>query len=85
MPQSGCYGLLTALRTPYVVQERTAEARTSFPVMQFGRMEMRDMRVDSHLHIFGGKVEGSSATVSDATSAFSMLNGLAPTFILEGN
>jgi hypothetical protein len=76
--------LRVALRTPYVVQERTPEARATFPVMQLGRVDMREMRIETHCHIFGGKVEGSSATVSDATSAFSMLNGLAPVFVLEG-
>ena len=77
--------LRLALRTPYVVQERPAESRAPFPVMQMGRIEMREMRVDTHWHIANGKVDGvASATVTDATSAFSMLNGLAPVFVLDG-
>ena len=76
--------LRLALRTPYVVQERVAEVSVSFPVMQLGRVEARQMRVETHCHLFSGKAEGTSATVSDATSAFSMLNGLAPVFVLEG-
>ena len=77
--------LRLALRTPYVVQERPAESRAPFPVMQMGKLEMREMRVDTHWHIANGKVDGvASATVTDATSAFSMLNGLAPVFVLDG-
>jgi hypothetical protein len=76
--------LKSALRAPYVVQERKDEARVVFPVMQFGRMEMREMIVDMQPHIFLGKVDGSTASLQDATSSFSLLNGVAPVFILEG-
>jgi hypothetical protein len=52
--------------------------------MQFGKLETREMRTETRVHLFSGKPEGASAAVTDATSAFSMLSGLAPVFVLEG-
>ena len=76
--------LKTALRVPYVVQERTAPPVLSFPVYQWGEVQMRDMNVDLHPHAFLGKVQGCSSWVSAAdTPGFSTLSGLAPTFIIE--
>jgi hypothetical protein len=71
-----------ALRTPYVVQERVEVARTSFPVLFYGQMEVREMQVEVHPHAFLGKVQGCSCWVS-AGSGFSMVEGLTPVFILE--
>lgn len=76
--------LKTALRLPYVVQERVAAPVETFPVYQWGQLEMRDLNVDLHPHAFLGKVQGCSSWVSAAGSpAYSTLTGLAPTFILE--
>jgi uncharacterized circularly permuted ATP-grasp superfamily protein len=75
--------LKTALRSPYVVQERVEAPRFEFPVHQFGRTEMRNMEVDVFPHIFLGKVESCSAQIADATTGFSTLGGIVPTFILE--
>lgn len=74
----------TALRSRYVVQEKTASVRANFPVFQFGQLESRDFRVSVQPALFGGKMDSASATVEDATSAFSLLNGVTPAFILEG-
>ena len=76
--------LRSAARHPYVVQDRVEPSRAVFPVSQFGRLEMRQMDIDVQPHIFLGKVEGCSTGVSDATSSFSTLGGVAPTMILEG-
>ncbi len=76
--------LRTALRVPYVVQERVAAPVASFPVYQWGQMEFRDLNVDLHPHAFLGKVQGCSSWVCAANApGFSTLSGLAPTFILE--
>ncbi len=76
--------LKTALRNPYVVQERVDPTTALFPVYQDGRIELRDMRVDLHPHTFLGKVQGCSSWLSAADApAFSTLTGLAPAFILE--
>jgi hypothetical protein len=77
-------GLKTALRVPYVVQERAAPPVLSFPVYQWGELRMRELNVDLHPHAFLGKVQGCSSWVSAAdTTGFSTLSGLAPTFIIE--
>lgn len=75
----------TALRSRYVVQEKTAAVKASFPVFQFGQLESRDFRVSVQPALFGGKMDSASATVEDATSTFSLLNGVTPAFVLEGS
>ncbi|MBI4875201.1 MAG: hypothetical protein HY822_11270 [Acidobacteria bacterium] len=76
--------LKIALRSPYVVQERVASPVASFPVYQWGELQMRDLSVDLHPHAFLGRVQGCSSWVCAAdTSGFSTLSGLAPTFIIE--
>lgn len=75
----------TALRNRYIVQERRAPARAPFPVYQFGKLETRTMNVTTSPHLFLGKVDGASATVEDATSAFSLLKGVTPVLILESS
>jgi len=77
--------LKTALRSPYVVQERVAQERVAFPVYQFGRLEMKEMQVDVHPQMFLGKVEGCAAWVAEAGSSFSTLNGIAPVLVIEGS
>lgn len=75
--------LKTALRAPYVVQERIAPPVASFPVYQWGEVQMRDLNIDLHPHAFLGKVQGCSSWVNAAdTPGFSTLSGLAPTFII---
>ena len=71
--------LRTALRTPYVVQEKVELVQAPFPVLQEGSIDIRQMRVEVHPHIYLGKVQGCSSEISDATTSFSTLSGLAPT------
>lgn len=76
--------LKTALRYPYVVQEKVEPIVLPFPVFQYGELEFRDMHVDLHPQAYLGKVQGCSTWLSVAgSSAFSTLTGLAPTFILD--
>jgi len=74
--------LKIALRRPYVVQERVPPVSGMFPIYQWGSLEMREVHIDVHPHAFIGKVEGCSTWIQSATSGFSTINGLAPTFIL---
>lgn len=73
----------TALRSPYVVQERTEPVRDTFPVLTNGVLSFREMQVDVHPTIYLGKVESCSTAVKDAAAGFSTLAGMAPTFIVE--
>ncbi|MGI8746696.1 MAG: hypothetical protein ACR2NN_29800 [Bryobacteraceae bacterium] len=76
--------LKTAMRTPYVVQEAVEPVHDVFPLLQYGHMEMRKMRIDLHPHTYLGKVQGCSSWLTAVTSSgFSTLAGVAPTFILE--
>ncbi len=77
--------LKTALRVPYVVQEKTEPAVSTFPLYQWGSVEMRPLRVDVHPHTFLGKAQGCSSWLSAVDPGrFSTLSGIAPTFVIEG-
>ena len=77
--------LKSAMRSPYVVQERLEPARAVFPLYQHGYLEFRELSVDVQPHVFLGKVHGCSSFLSMTTSSgFTSGVGLAPTFILEG-
>jgi hypothetical protein len=74
----------SALRTPYVVQERTEPSVSQFPVYQWGSMDMKSLKVDVHPNTFLGKVHGCTSWVSPVESSrFSTLQGIAPTFIID--
>jgi hypothetical protein len=76
--------LRTALRNPYVVQEAVEPVVDTFPVLQYGHLEMQKMRIDVHPHSYLGKVQGCSSWLTAVgPSGFSSLSGVAPTFILE--
>ena len=76
--------LRTAMRSPYVVQEALEPVHDVFPLLQYGHLEMRKMRIDLHPHSYLGKVQGCSSWLTAVTSSgFSTLSGVAPTFILE--
>lgn len=76
--------LRQATRNPYVVQETTDSVREIFPVLQYGSLQMQEMRVDVQPHSFLGKVQGCSTWLSAVGPAgFSTTAGLAPTFILD--
>ncbi len=75
--------LKRALRIPYVVQEKVEATYAPFPLLLYGEMEVRQMRVDVHPHAYLGKVQGCSSWLSAANGGFSTVAGLAPTFILE--
>lgn len=75
--------LATALRSSYVVQERVALRRESFPVLAPG-LEFRDLVVDLDPFVFDGEVEGfltrlSSTSLANVTSG----GGEVPSFLVE--
>lgn len=73
-----------AQRAPYVVQERSAPARSVFPVMNYGALEFREMQVDVQPQAFMGKVAGCPSYVSPSGSGtYSPASGIAPTFIID--
>jgi hypothetical protein len=77
--------LRQAMRAPYVVQEVTEPGRGVFPLMQYGSLVMKEMQVETHPHLFGGKLHGASTWLHvSGSGGFTTLSGLAPTFLLEG-
>ncbi len=75
--------LRTALRFPYVVQERVESPAAPFPLDYFGELTYRDMIADVSPHFFLGKVHGFSARLSPPGGGFSSAAGMAPALILE--
>ncbi|MGA2435451.1 MAG: hypothetical protein ABSG25_09210, partial [Bryobacteraceae bacterium] len=76
--------LKRALRTPYVVQEKVEAPHSSFPVLRYGEMEVKSMRVDLHPQAYLGKVQScSSWLTANNGGGFSTITGLVPTFIIE--
>lgn len=76
--------LKTAMRNPYVVQEVIEPVHDMFPLLTYGHLEMRKMRVDVYPHSYLGKVQGCSSWLSAAgVSGFSSVAGVAPTYILD--
>ncbi|MFN3321921.1 MAG: hypothetical protein ACK5AZ_00375 [Bryobacteraceae bacterium] len=76
--------LRTAIRNPYVVQEKVDPTPLPFPLYRYGSVEMHEMNVDVQPHAYLGKVHGCSSWLTLAGSgSFSTVAGLAPTYILE--
>ncbi len=76
--------LRLAMRSPYVVQEVGPVEGEEFPLLHYGSLERRQMKVDVHPHSFLGKVHGASSWLTlKGSTGFSTLNGLAPTFLLD--
>ena len=74
--------LRTALRSPYVVQERLSSASQKFPLFYYGELEMKDVEISVHAHVFNGKMHGASALVrTPAWGSSSVL--VAPVLLLE--
>jgi hypothetical protein len=73
-----------AQRVPYVAQERVEAERLLFPLLSYGHLEFREMKVDVHPQAFMGKVSGCSSWLSAASDGgFSTSAGIAPTFIID--
>jgi uncharacterized circularly permuted ATP-grasp superfamily protein len=72
-----------AMRTPYVAQERVESARSVFPLMTYGHLEFREMKVDVHPHAYLGKVQGCSSWLSAGSAGFSSAAGIVPTFLID--
>lgn len=75
--------LKQALRERYVVQDRPMPVTAKFPVLFYGSMEMREMNIDVHPHMFLGEVKSLTAHLSPAQAGFSTMEGVAPTFVIE--
>lgn len=75
--------LQTALRNSYVVQEAQSIPSITFPLLRYGMLEMRQMRVDVQPQTFLGQMHGCVSWLSTTGSSFSSVAGLAPTYVVE--
>jgi hypothetical protein len=75
--------LRLALRSPYVVQERTLATRESFPVFQYGELKMRDAEVTVHPHVLNGEMNGASAVLQTYLAGSAAHLAVAPVLLLE--
>jgi hypothetical protein len=73
----------TALRSPYVVQERLYSASQIFPVFQYGELQMKGAEISIHPHVFNGKMHGASAILRTPGSESSSSLLIAPALLLE--
>jgi hypothetical protein len=72
----------TALRTPYVVQERFSSGPLPFPVFQYGELRVREMQVSVHPHVFNGKMQAAFAALQTSYASATPL-AIAPVLLLE--
>lgn len=72
----------TALRTPYVVQERLSSGRLAFPVFQYGELQLKELEVSIHPHVFNGKMQGAFAALQTSYGSATPL-AIAPVLLLE--
>lgn len=72
-----------ALRMPYVVQERFSCGPETFPVYQYGELQMKRVEVSVHPHVYNGKVQGVSAALQSSSAGCSTPLALAPVLLLE--
>ena len=65
------------------MQEKVEATYAPFPLLHYGELQVRQMKVDLHPHAYLGKVQGCSSWLTAANGGFSTVSGMAPTFILE--
>ncbi len=75
--------LRIALRTPYVVQERFGSGHQLFPVFQYGQLQMKEVEVSVHPHVFNGKMHGASAALETSAAGCATPLAIAPVLLLE--
>jgi hypothetical protein len=75
--------LKLALRSPYVVQERTLSARESFPIFQYGELKMKEAEVTVHPHVLNGEMSGASAVLQTYLAGSAAHLAVAPVLLLE--
>lgn len=72
-----------ALRDRYVVQDRITPVVQKFPILSYGALEYKDLRVDVHPHSFIGDIKTATTFLSAGQGGFSTVEGMAATFLIE--
>ncbi|MBV9443806.1 MAG: hypothetical protein JO217_14080 [Acidobacteriaceae bacterium] len=77
------HALRIALRAPYVVQERLCSSRQKVPVFQYGELQMKEVEISIHPHVFNGKMHGASAALETSSAGCASPLAIAPVLLLE--
>jgi hypothetical protein len=72
-----------ALRTPYVVQERSRPPLEQFPFFQYGELKVAGAEVLLQPRLLGGKLAGAAALLTRASGGSPTTLGLAPVLLIE--
>jgi hypothetical protein len=75
--------LRIALRTPYVVQERSFGGRQSVPLYQYGELQMKEAEVSVHPQLFNGRMQGASAALETCSAGCASPLAITPVLLLE--
>jgi len=75
--------LQLALQSRYVVQEYSPALTGIFPIYQYGDLQMREMQISVHPHVFAGEVHGASAVLRPASNGVTSPLAIAPVLLLE--
>ena len=82
-PDAWDRALRQALRSPYVVQERSLSLRESFPVFQYGEFKMKEAEVTVHPHVLNGEMNSASAVLQTYQAGSAAHLAVAPVVLLE--
>ncbi|MBV9267969.1 MAG: hypothetical protein JO061_17505 [Acidobacteriaceae bacterium] len=77
------HALRSAAQTSYVVQEHFPTPVETFPVLQYGEVNLKQTTVSVHPHILDGAVQGASANIESAAPGSSRPLALAPVMVLN--
>jgi hypothetical protein len=77
--------LQTALRIPYVVQEQLPVPQQAFPLLHYGKVEMRQVTVSMHPNVYDGELQGASASLECWTDGFARPVAFAPVLVIDRN
>ncbi|HEX4227921.1 MAG TPA: hypothetical protein VHZ07_04580 [Bryobacteraceae bacterium] len=83
IPDAWDRALEESLRSVYVVQEKRLTGCESFPVYQYGSLEMQCADVAIHPHIFNGKVHSASSVLARCRFGSRTPLAIAPIMLLD--
>jgi hypothetical protein len=75
--------LKQALRERYIVQDRIAPVTSTFPVLFYGSLEMRELQVTLNPYLFLGEQKSLTTQLTATQGGFSTMQGLATTFLIK--
>jgi hypothetical protein len=72
-----------ALRSPYVVQEHQTLPPQTFPLLQYGEVQLKQVTVSMHPNVYDGELQGASASLEFWSNGFARPVALAPVLVID--